>query len=202
MSFEKKTNTPDQLYRSLHGVDFCWHWQKRVLMSQPGQGGATKNFCSLILQAEARLIICSYWRMTFLNLHILQWHFPDSASLGRKIIVFNEEYVSVRRRTERFSDCIAKWVNLILYIYRPKQFTRNYQIKNKTLKFEIQCTEKIVILMIYKTNPLIEIYLYFSFACQYTLRNSYQHKIYVMFSNILFSQWLKLDICSFYECNF
>ena len=42
--------------------------------------------------------------------------------------------------------------------------------------------------MIYKTNPLIEIYLYFSFACQYTLRNSYQHKIYVMFSNILFSQ--------------
>lgn len=56
--------------------------------------------------------------------------------------------------------------------------------------------------MIYKTNPLIDIYLYFSFACQYTFRNSYQHKIYVMFSNIWFLLWLQMDICSFYECNF
>ena len=40
--------------------------------------------------------------------------------------------------------------------------------------------------MIYKTNPLIDIYLYFSFACQYTFRNSYQHKIYAMFQTIHF----------------
>lgn len=51
--------------------------------------------------------------------------------------------------------------------------------------------------MIYKTNPLIDIYLYFSFTSQYTFRNSYQHKIYAMFSNISFSLWLQLDICSF-----
>lgn len=35
----EKNNHPDQLYRSLHGLDFCRHWQKRVLMSQPGEGG-------------------------------------------------------------------------------------------------------------------------------------------------------------------
>ena len=40
--------------------------------------------------------------------------------------------------------------------------------------------------MIYKTNPLIDIYLYFSFTSQYTFRNSYQHKIYAMFQTIHF----------------